>query len=127
MKKRKRFLPFSVPSIGPAEIREVIDTLKSGWLTMGPKTRLLEERYADYIGVRYALALNSCTAALHLSLLAHGIGKGDEVLLPSFTFVATANMVVNTGAKPVFVVSSCLRNFSDLYCRHSSSLFNYPL
>ncbi len=100
--KRRDFLPLAVPDIGEAEISEVVSTLRSGWLTMGPKTKIFERRFAKYIGVRYAIALNSCTAALHLALLAHDVGPGDEVILPSFTFAATANMVVNVGARPVF-------------------------
>ena len=74
------FLPYFQPAIGEDEIREVVDTLNSGWLTMGAKTIEFEELLAKYIGVKHAIALNSCTAALHLSLIALGIGKGDEVI-----------------------------------------------
>lgn len=96
------FIPFALPTIEDEEIDEVVDTLKSGWLSIGPKTALFETQFAEYIGVPYAVGLNSCTAALHLALLAHDIGPGDEVILPSFTFAATANMVEVTGARPVF-------------------------
>lgn len=102
MKIRKKFLPYALPLLDKSEINEVIDTLKSNWLTMGPKTKLFEEKFAQYIGCKFAISVNSCTSALHLSLLAHGIGAGDEVIVPSFTFAATANTVVHVGAKPVF-------------------------
>lgn len=102
MKTRKDFLPFFRPSIGREEINEVVDSLKSGWLTMGPKTIKFENNFAKYIGVKYALSLNSCTAGLHLAIMALGIGKGDEVITPSLTFASTANVVVHMGAKPVF-------------------------
>ncbi|MDE1970804.1 MAG: DegT/DnrJ/EryC1/StrS aminotransferase family protein [Patescibacteria group bacterium] len=100
---REQFLPFGLPLLGEEEINEVVATLASGWLSTGPKTLQFEKEFAAYVGVKEAVGLTSCTAALHLALLAHGIGAGDEVLLPSFTFAATANMVVNVGAKPIFV------------------------
>jgi dTDP-4-amino-4,6-dideoxygalactose transaminase len=95
-------VPFSPPAIGPEEIAEVIATLESGWLSTGPRVRLFEERFAAYIGARHALALNSCTAGLHLSLLVSGIGAGDEVITTPLTFCATANVIVHAGATPVF-------------------------
>jgi len=98
-----KFLPYSEPLIGEDEIREVVDTLKSGWLTMGPKTIKFEGLIAKYTGAKHAIVLNSCTAALHLSLIALGIGKGDEVITTPFTFAATGNVIVHVGAKPVFV------------------------
>ncbi|MEO0093833.1 MAG: DegT/DnrJ/EryC1/StrS aminotransferase family protein [candidate division WOR-3 bacterium] len=101
LRVRQNFLPFALPSIGDEEINEVIATLKSGWLTTGPKTKLFEKEFASYIGVRNALAVNSCTAGLHLALLACGIKPGDEVILPTMTFAATANVVIHCGAKPV--------------------------
>lgn len=100
--KNRDFLPYCLPSIGRSEVKEVVNTITSGWMTMGPKTRKFEEEFAKYIGVKYAVAVNSCTAGLHLALLAHGVGNGDEVIIPSFTFAATANVVVNVGAVPVF-------------------------
>ena len=102
-KKRDNFLTFGKPTISQDEIDEVVDTLKSGWIGTGPKTKKFEQEFADYIGTKYAVALNSCTAALHLSLLALGIGDGDEVITTPLTFCATANTIVHVGAVPVFV------------------------
>ncbi|HVQ16152.1 MAG TPA: DegT/DnrJ/EryC1/StrS family aminotransferase, partial [Vicinamibacterales bacterium] len=95
-------VPFSKPSIGPDEIAEVVATLESGWLSTGPRVAAFEQAFADYVGARYALAVNSCTAALHLSLIATGIGPGDEVVTTPLTFCATANVVLHAGATPVF-------------------------
>jgi dTDP-4-amino-4,6-dideoxygalactose transaminase len=95
-------VPFSPPNIGMAEIAEVVATLESGWLSTGPRVRRFEEAFAAYIGAPYAVALNSCTAGLHLSLLASRIGPGDEVITTPLTFCATANVIVNVGATPVF-------------------------
>ncbi|HSQ00940.1 MAG TPA: DegT/DnrJ/EryC1/StrS aminotransferase family protein [Candidatus Dormibacteraeota bacterium] len=97
------FLPFHKPSIGEEEIAAVVDTLRSGWLTMGPKTRAFEETFAERIGVANAVAVSSATAGLHLGLDALGIGEGDEVLVPTLTFASTAATVVHTGARPVLV------------------------
>lgn len=99
---REKMLGFGVPQFGDDEINEVIDTLKSGWISTGPKTKKFEEEFATYVGAKYAVALNSCTAGLHLSLVAHDIGPGDEVIVPPMTFGATANVVEHVGAKPVF-------------------------
>jgi dTDP-4-amino-4,6-dideoxygalactose transaminase len=96
-------IPFARPMIGEEEIAEVVDTLRSGWLTTGPKTRRLEEAFAAMIGVPHALGTNSCTGALHLALAALGVRPGDEVILPTMTFAATANVVVHMGATPVLV------------------------
>src|SRR5271166_1221835 len=84
------------------DIEAVTRTLRSGWLTMGPRTRELEEAFAAQLGARHAVALSSCTAALHLAYLAVGVGPGDEVIVPSYTFVATAAAVLYCGATPVF-------------------------
>ncbi len=100
---REKLLPFNAPFIGDEEIAEVVDTLKSGWLTTGPKTKQFERAFAEYVGAQYAVALNSCTAGLHLSLVVLGIGAGDEVIVPSLTFGATANVVEHVGARPVIV------------------------
>ncbi len=100
---RTNFLPYHQPSIDEEEIKEVINTLKSGWLTMGLKTIEFEKLIADYTGAKHALAVNSCTAALHLSLIALGIGEGDEVITTPFTFASTGNVIVHAGANPVFV------------------------
>jgi dTDP-4-amino-4,6-dideoxygalactose transaminase len=85
-----------------ADIEEVVATLRSGWLTMGPRTREFEEAFAASSGAAYAVAVSSCTAALHLAYLAVGVGPGDEVVVPSYTFVATAAAVRHCGATPVF-------------------------
>jgi dTDP-4-amino-4,6-dideoxygalactose transaminase len=99
-----RFLPFCLPEIGDEEIAEVVDTLRSGWLTTGPKTAQFEKEFARYIGSDVqALAVNSATAGLHLALEAAGIGPGDEVITTPYTFTATAEVVRYLGANPVFV------------------------
>ena len=98
---RDTFLSFSKPTIGQEEIDEVVDTLRSGWLTTGPKARRFEESFAGYVDAQHAIAVSSCTAALHLSLLAVGCGPGDEVIVPDMTFVATTNSVIHAGARPV--------------------------
>jgi dTDP-4-amino-4,6-dideoxygalactose transaminase len=95
------FLPFAAPDISEEEIADVVDTLRSGWLTYGPKAQKFEEEFAAAVGARHAIALNSCTAGLHLGLLAAGIGPGDEVITTPITFAATANVIVHTGATPV--------------------------
>ena len=100
---RDSFLVFGQPLIGEEEIREVVDTLKSGWLGTGPKVHKFEEDFKDYIGCRHALALNSCTAGLFLALETVGVGAGDEVITTPMTFAATGNVVIHHGATPVFV------------------------
>jgi dTDP-4-amino-4,6-dideoxygalactose transaminase len=101
-KKRETMLGFQPPAIGDEEIAAVTETLRSGWLTTGPRTAELEERFAEYVGAEHVLAIASGTAALHLSLLALGVGPGDEVITSPITWPATANVVVHTGARPVF-------------------------
>ncbi len=96
-------IPFHRPDIGEAEIAEVVDSLRSGWLTTGPKVKRFEEDFSEYIGKDHAVALNSCTAGLHLALEALGIQEGDGVLVPTMTFAATAEVVRYLGAIPVFV------------------------
>ena len=96
-------VPFAPPSIGEPEIDEVVAVLKSGWLTTGARVRAFEEAFAAYVGAPHAIAVNSCTAALHLSLLAAKVGPGDEVITTPLTFCATANTIIHTGATPVFV------------------------
>jgi dTDP-4-amino-4,6-dideoxygalactose transaminase len=100
---REHMLLFGAPSFGDEEIAEVVDTLKSGWISTGPKTAKFEQAFAGYVGAKYAVGLNSCTAGLHLSLVVSGIGVGDEVIVPSITFGATANVVEHVGARPVLV------------------------
>lgn len=98
---RDAFLPFSRPSIGEEEIAELLDSLESGWITTGPKVERFQERFAAYVGGRHAAALSSATAGLHLALLAHRIGPGDEVITTPMTFAATLNLIVLVGATPV--------------------------
>jgi len=100
--KRSSFLVFGKPSITEAEIREVTNTLKTGWWGTGPKTEQFESKVSAYVGSKYALAVNSATAGLHLALKALGVGPGDEVITTPLTFCATANVIVHCGAKPVF-------------------------
>jgi len=83
------FLPYHLPSIGEEEIEAVVETLRSGWLTTGAKVRQFEEDFKAKVGARHAVALNSCTAALHLALEAIGVKPGDEVIVPTMTFAAT--------------------------------------
>src|SRR6185369_7990810 len=100
---REDFLVFGSPALEEAEIQEVVATLRSGWIGTGPKVARFEEDFRRYIGSPHAMALNSCTAALHLSMIAAGVGPGDEVITVPHTFAATANAIVHTGATPVFV------------------------
>jgi len=101
--KRKTFLSFQPPAIGPEEIAAVTETLRSGWLTSGPRAEELERRLAELTGARHALAVASGTAAMHLSLVGLGIGVGDEVITSPITWPATANVIVHAGATPIFV------------------------
>jgi dTDP-4-amino-4,6-dideoxygalactose transaminase len=102
-RRRTSFLSFQPPAVGEDEIEAVAETIRSGWLTTGPRTAELEERFAAYTGARHAIALSSGTAALHLSLLALAIEPGDEVITTPITWPATANVIVHAGATPVFV------------------------
>ena len=98
------FMPFSLPEIGEEEIQEVVDSLRSGWITTGPKTKRFEQEFADYFNSDVtALAVNSATAGLHLALEAIGIQAGDEVIVPTYTFTSTAEVVRYLGADPVFI------------------------
>ena len=98
-----KVLPVFRPAMGQAEIDAVARVIRSGWIGLGPETEKFENRFSRFVNSKYAVALNSATAALHLSLLALGIGKRDEVLVPSLTFVSDAHAVLYVGAKPVFV------------------------
>ncbi|MBN1128559.1 MAG: DegT/DnrJ/EryC1/StrS family aminotransferase [Chitinispirillaceae bacterium] len=100
---RNDFLIFGSPDIGREEIDEVLATIRSGWLGTGPKTQRFEQEFAGYLGAPQCVAVSSCTAALHLSMIAAGIGPGHEVIVPAMTFCATANAVIHAGATPVFV------------------------
>jgi dTDP-4-amino-4,6-dideoxygalactose transaminase len=98
---RDTFLPFSPPLIGEEEIAEVVDTLRSDWITTGPKVRRFEEEFAAYVGAPAALGLNSCTAALHTALAALGVGAGDAVITTPMTFVSSVHVIEHVGARPV--------------------------
>jgi len=100
---RDTFLPFARPSLGEEEIQEVVATLRSGWITTGPKTEKFAAAFADYVGGRFAVPVSSATAGLHVALLALGVGPGDEVITTPMTFVATLNTIVHCGAVPVLV------------------------
>jgi dTDP-4-amino-4,6-dideoxygalactose transaminase len=108
----QKTLAFHVPDVGDEEIAEVLDVLRSGWLTTGPKTRDFEREFAAMVGAQHAVAVNSCTAALHLALEAAGIREGDEVLVPTMTFAATAEVVTYFKAKPVLI--DCVQNTLNL-------------
>ena len=99
----EEFLIFGAPLISDEEEREILSCLRTGWLGTGPKVAQLECEFRDYKGAPYAVAVNSCTAALHLSMLAAGIGPGDEVITTALTFCATVNTIIHAGAKPVLV------------------------
>lgn len=99
-----KFLPFALPDIGEAEIAEVIDSMKSGWLTTGPKTKQFEKDFSEFLGGEVeAIAVNSATAGLHLALEAIGVSPGDEVITTPYTFTATAEVIRYLGAHPIFV------------------------
>ena len=100
--KASRAIPIAKPIIGAEEISAVTAVLRSGIIAQGGKVEEFEEAFAEFIGTKYAIAVNSGTAALHIALLAHGIGEGDEVITSPFTFISTANSVLFTGAKPIF-------------------------
>jgi len=97
------FIPYALPLTGDEEIAEVVDTIQSGWLTTGPKTKKFETNFTKFVGVKYALAVNSATAGLHLGLEALGVGPGDKVITTVHTFTATAEVIRYLGADPVFV------------------------
>jgi dTDP-4-amino-4,6-dideoxygalactose transaminase len=112
--RRERLLGVSAPAIGDEEIDELLDAIRSGWVTTGPKASVLQERLAEYLDVPFVRCLSSCTAGLTLAMRVLDIGPGDEVLVPSLTFVACANAVVHLGATPVFVDSTAGAGLIDL-------------
>jgi dTDP-4-amino-4,6-dideoxygalactose transaminase len=101
--RRSTFLSFQPPALGDEEVAAVVETLRSGWLTTGPRTGELEQRVAEAVGARHAVAVASGTAAMHLALVALGVGQDDEVITSPITWPATANVIVHVGAHPVFV------------------------
>jgi dTDP-4-amino-4,6-dideoxygalactose transaminase len=96
-------VPYNRPSIGEEEIEEVVGVLRSGWLTTGAKVKLFEDQFKEYVGARNAVAVSSCTAGLEVYLVALGVGPGDEVIVPTLTFAATANVALHLGARVVLV------------------------
>jgi len=106
MKKRDQFLIFGNPIIEQDEIDDVVDSMKSGWLGTGPKVIRFQEAFQGYIGSKHALAVNSWTSGMHLGLIAAGIGPGDEVITTPMTFAASVNVILHSGATPVFVDAS---------------------
>lgn len=106
------FLPFHRSDIGEEEVSEVLEVLRSGWLTTGPKVREFEREFAAMVGAEHAIAVNSCTAALHLALEAAGVNEGDEVLVPTMTFAATAEVVTYFKARPVLI--DCVQDTLNL-------------
>jgi dTDP-4-amino-4,6-dideoxygalactose transaminase len=111
---RETFLPLATPLIGEEEIAEVVDSLRSGWITAGPKVKRFERALEEHLGARHVRCVSSCTAALTLALHVASIGPGDEVLIPAMTFVATANAVEDAGATPVLVDSEPGTGLMDL-------------
>src|SRR3954465_8870571 len=95
-------IPIAKPYLTEEEARAAYDTILTGWITQGPKVREFEEKFAQYVGSTYAVAVSNCTTALHLSMIVSGIGPGDEVICPSMSYIATANAIKYVGAKPVF-------------------------
>jgi dTDP-4-amino-4,6-dideoxygalactose transaminase len=111
-KRRETFLVYGSPAIAEDEIAEVVATLRSGWIGTGPRVHQFQENFRNYVGAQHAMALNSCTAALHLAMLAAGVGPGDEVITTPMTFCATANAIIHCGGTPVF--ADCDRHTLNL-------------
>src|SRR6266478_3294791 len=99
----KQSIPIARPYVGQEEEQAVIQSLRSGWLSQGQRVAQFEQEFAAYVGAKHAVAVSSCTTALHLGFIAAGIGPRDEVLCPSLSFIATANSIRYVGATPVFV------------------------
>src|SRR5664280_2319683 len=102
-KVKEQIIPFHRADIGEQEAQAAAEAVRSGWLTMGPKTIEFEQKFASYVGAKHAVGVSSCTAALHLALDAIGLKQGDEVLVPTTTFASTAEVVAYFKAKPVLV------------------------
>ena len=102
VRPKDQFLVFGAPLIKNAEVEEVVDSLRSGWIGSGPKVNAFEKKFAEYKNIPFAVALNSCTAALHLSMLSIGVQAGDEVITTSMTFCATVNAIIHCGGNACF-------------------------
>src|SRR5258708_6968085 len=100
--RKKMNVPITKPSLGEEEARAPYESIKSGWVTQGPKVAEFEKAVAAYVGAKHGIATTSCTTGLHLALATAGVGPGDEVIVPSFTFIASANAILYTGATAVF-------------------------
>ncbi|MFN8486165.1 MAG: DegT/DnrJ/EryC1/StrS family aminotransferase [Caldilineaceae bacterium] len=111
IQQRSTFLPFALPDTDEAEIEAVTSTIRSGWVTTGPRTQQFEREFAQHVGAKHAIAVNSCTAALHLALEAIGVGSEDEVITTPYTFAATTEVIRYFGAKPV-LVDICAHDFN---------------
>jgi len=115
-------IPIAKPFLGKEEAESAYNTVLSGWVTQGPRVQEFEEKFAAYVGSKYAVALSNCTTALHLALLMHTIGPGDEVICPSMSYIATANAIRYTGAKVVFAEINPINYNIDI--EHTKSLIN---
>lgn len=109
-------IPIAKPFFDKEEAQTAYDTILTGWVTQGPKVQEFEEKFAKYVGSKYAVAVSNCTTALHLSMLVAGIKKGDEVICPSMSFIATANSIVHAGATPVFAEVKSDYNMDVRHC-----------
>ena len=118
---RLKFLPFALPDIDETEFHEVKEVLQSGWVTTGPKTKQFELEFAKAVGAKHAIAVNSCTATMHLALEAVGVQCGDEVIRTPYTFAATAEVIWYFDAKPVFVDVDP-RNLNMIYAYYHGNL-----
>lgn len=129
-----REIPVIIPYMGIEEIEEIKKVVETGWVAQGPKVKEFEEKISNYEGVKYGVATSSATTSLHLALLTMGVTKGQDVIVPAFTFVATANSVLYTGATPIFVdvnentynidIESILKNIKENYILKDNKLIN---
>ena len=114
---QKRSIPFSPPDISEAEINEVCEALRSGWITTGPKTKQLEKEVAEYVGTDRAVCLNSQTACAEMALRILGIGEGDEVIVPAYTYTASASVVYPHTAQTHFVILFSFQFIYNCICK----------
>src|SRR5436190_17635041 len=113
-------IPIAKPYLTADEAQAAYDTILTGWITQGPRVAEFEEKFAAYTGAKYAVAVSNCTTALHLALLVAGVEKGDEVICPSLSYIATANSIVHAGGTPVF--AEVISETYNLDARHAESL-----